>query len=970
MGMGNSGASRLNQQLGDQESEERERAMPAALPLGDDEPMPLPEVTENDDGSASALLPPDAALDVQEQDDGSAVIKDADDDAPNDPNVKFDENLAKKVDKAILTRIARDLLESIERDKDSRKKRDEQYAEGIKRTGLGNDAPGGASFDGASKVVHPALVEGCVDFAARAMKELFPASGPVKSHIVGESTKAKLRKADRKASYMNWQCTTQIREYRRELEVLLTQLPLGGGQYLKFWYDSRWERIRTEFVAIDHLLLPFEATSLDTAERITHVQLLTRQIFQERIDSDVYVEPKSMVDPSLRPDATKSSQAAAVVEGAEDMGFNEDGQRTVYETLVQLDLEGEDKLAKERTAPYVVAIDEVTQEVMALYRNWDEKDQDRMEALPWFVEFPFIPWRGAYPIGLTHLIGGLAAASTGALRALLDAALINNMPGAVKLKAAGSRNAGQDIPIEPTNVTELEAGPGIDDIRKLVMPIPFNPPSAVLFQLLEWVTQQAKGVVATAEERIADASNNMPVGTALALIEQGSITFSAIHGRLHHAQKQALSIIHRLDAKHLQDQEVVEELGGLEVSRADFQGPMDIEPVSDPNIFSDAQRYAQIQAAVQLASSPLFAPLFKPPELAKRALQLLKLPSYQDVLAVPADPEELDPIGENVAATDPQKSLKSFDGQDHLAHLKVHLSFMTSPIFCANPLMAQPALGVLLNHCKEHLIQLYAEHSSAAAKAQMVVHKMSGSIEGAEVDGVALAEQQLAQMIGPLMPMLQQAQQLAQQFAPKPQGDPTKMAEAQIEAQAKQQSDAMKAQLEQAKLSQQAQSDQADRQLEQVKLQLDTQAAQMADALSRWDTQMEMMTSRANAATAAQEGEAQRQLQLVLQQQKEDSAQALAEYNGKLQVLLEQIKQGNEDARAAREEERAERETAREQKASQADTVAPLLERHGQTMDQLSKTMDALAKHITTPKQPRKLRVVRNADGSLEGHAE
>ena len=792
------------------------------------------DLTMTPDGGAKVELPEEIA-DVIEQPDGSAVVKDAIADAPADPTAEFFENLADGiVPESRLATIATVVLEDIERDIKARSKRDELYAEGLKRTGLGNEAPGGANFAGASKAVHPALVEGCIDFAARAMKEIFPANGPVKTHIVGTQNKAKLQKAERKRKYMNWQLTTQIEEYRSELEVLLTQLPLGGSQYMKYWWSERDERIRCEFVPIDNLITPYAATNMLSAQRITHVQKLTRFEFDERLDEGVYRDIGALGDgDGLTPETTAAEKATEKIQGVEDLAYNEDGLRTVYETLLWLDLDGADKLAKRRYMPYVVTIDKTTSKICALRRNWDDEDNDKSTPLRWFVEYPFIPWRGGAAIGLAHIIGGMAGAATGALRALLDSAQINNMPGGIKLK--GARVAGQSIVIEPTQLAEIDAGPGVDDIRKLAMPFPFNPPSTVLFQLLEWLTNQAKGVVATAEERIADASSNMPVGTALALIEQGSITFSSIHARLHAAQKQSLAIVHRLDAEHLTDHEVVEELDELVVSREDFQGPMDIEPVSDPNIFSDAQRYAQMQATMQLAA---VAPqLYNQAELHRWALTLLKVPLVDEILMAPDEPKELDPIEENfLAATRQQATLKAYDQQRHIAHLKVHVAFMSSPLYAANPLMAGP-LQKLLDHCREHILMIYRENAHAAAQAASTMGT-GKDIATTEADGIAIADNEVVKELGPLMQPLQLAMQAAQQFGPKPPVDPA-IQVAQIRAT----SDANRSQME--------------NQLKQMQLQLDGALEKQRMFLEKkaHDDEMGIAARNADLATVAEEAQ-------------------------------------------------------------------------------------------------------------------
>lgn len=863
-------------------------------PTEDQEEPPIPM---NEDGSATFDVAEDS--DVVEQPDGSAVVTLHDEDGA--VSESFEENLAEVFEEDVLSSLATELIDDVERDKEARSKRDKDYAEGIKRTGLGNEAPGGADFDGASRAVHPALVEGCIDFAARAIKELFPAEGPVKTKIIGEQTEAKVQKAERKRQFMNWQLTSNssraIKEYRRELEVALTQLPLGGSQYLKFWYDERWKRPRVEFVPIDNFVLPFEATDTYTAHRKTHIQQINRATFDMRVASGAYREIEGLGDSSSPPEQTESAKAAAKVDGADDLSYNEDGLRMVYESQVLLTLE-EDPLVDQPLMPYLLTVDVSTRQVLALRRNWDEKDETG-QPVDWVVELPFIPWRGAYAIGLAHIIGGLSGAATGALRALLDSALINTVPSALKLK--GARMSGQNTRIEPLELSEIEGPTGIDDIRKIAMPMPFNPPSAVLFELLQWLTAQAKGVVATAEEKIADAGNNMPVGTALALIEQGSVTFSSIHARLHDAQKRALAILHRLNGQFLSDKETVEELGELVVSRADFEGPMDIEPVSDPNIFSDAQRYAQIQAVQQLSQQ---APqLYNVGKLHQRALRLLKIPNPEELLSIPGDPKRLEAAAENAAAFQPQNALKAYSDQDHLAHMKSHIPFMTSPMFGASPMIGPAVLPKLLAHCAEHIVYLYSQHAKASTSAGDAISTMLGK---PSEDTEVIAEQEVAKLLAPLMPGLQKASELAQQFAPKPPQDSV-IAAAQMQSQSKDKELQLKSQqlqqsgqIEQAKLAQDAQAQQGQQQLDQLVEMLRAQSDKQALQLEGWQTQVEMLTSQNNAGIAAQEGQRDREFKLFVEQMQGQQEERLAAINGRIDLVLEAFKQhGVAQAQAA-----------------------------------------------------------------------
>ena len=728
----------------------------------------------------------DANFDVQEQDDGSALVNLPDDDEDVGGDAGFGDNLAELLGDAYLGRLGRDQAEMVESDRRSRQERDKQYADGIKKSGLGGDAPGGADFDGASRAVHPMLAKGCVDFMSKAIKELFPATGPCKTQIIGESTDAKIDKAERKKTYMNWQMTTKVAEQRAEFERLLSQLPLGGSQYKRWWWDDAMRRPRTETVYVDDVFLPYSQSDFYSSYRVTHRQWVGEDEFQSRTDSGLYLDVGAGKAGAGFAEQSESKKATDKVEGNEEDGtvYNDEGLREVYMMYVDLAVEDDD-IADGRSAPYILHIENHTQRVLGLYRNWKEGD-DGLNKKHWMVEYNFIPWRGAYGIGLPHLIGTLAGSGTGALRALLDSAHIQNFPGGVKLK--GGRNAGQSIQVNATEIAEIDAPAGIDDIRKLMMPFPFNGPSQVLMQLLEWLGTQAESVIATASESIADAGANLPVGTALALIEHGSTNFSAIHARCHASLKREMEILHRLDSENISDNEVIAELGELVVSRADFQGPMDIIPVSDPNIFSEAQRYAQVQAVVQLADNPNFKQYFKGDRVLQRVLKTLQIPSPEDLATLPKDPRLLGPLDENytITAADPAP-IKVYMQQDHLSHLKAHLTFLTSPIFGANPMIGPVVYPALMPHVRDHLMAMYKMHSAAAAdSATMTAHAMGQPMprEHAEMTGAAFADQTLASLLAPLMPILEQAQKLAASFEQKPPVSPDVQAQTDAQTQA------------------------------------------------------------------------------------------------------------------------------------------------------------------------------------------
>lgn len=738
--------------------------------------------------------------DVEDTPDGGAIVKL--DDSPKRGDSSFYGNLAEDLPQPELIRLASDLIELVGRDKEARAKRDKQYEEGIRRTGLGDDAPGGASFEGASKVVHPLMTEVCVDFSSRVVKELCPPDGPVKSKIVGDMTKDRVAKASRKSDFMNWQLTVQQPNFRAEMEQLLTQVPLAGGQYLKIGWNEARNRPSFLFVPIDDMFLPYAASSFYTAQRKTHRQYLTKLEYEQRVKDGMYVDA-DVITPSMVPDPSRAAAANDKIEGRDSSAYNQDGLREVYEVYVTMDLDGDPDT--DGPAPYIVSIDVTSTAVLSIYRNWDEDDETQ-EELEWVVEFPFVPWRGAYPIGIVHMIGGLSAAATGSLRALMDSAHIQNSASMVKLK--GGTRGGQSLTMEPTEIKEIEGGLNVDDIRKLAMPLPFNPPSPTLFQLLGFVVDAAKGVVQTTMEDVADSSTEMPVGTTLARIEQGQVVFSAIHARLHNAMQRVLCVLHRLNGMYLDDREETEETGSLLATRADFNGPMDVVPVSDPNIFSEAQRFAQVQAVAQRAQ--LAPDLYNRRNVEELIISTLKLPAGKALLNPSPSPEEENAVAENVKAT-LGRPIVAFPQQDHVAHLKTHLAYMMSPALGSSQLLAPTVLPGLIPHIKEHIALWYAAEVMAAGSdvtaeslSDLIAHAKSAEdkraldqmVAEASLDVVASAPQAFGQM----PQAIAQAIQLMQQVMPQPPMDPAvKVAADDVQMRAKAAAD--KTQVDAAKLA-------------------------------------------------------------------------------------------------------------------------------------------------------------------------
>jgi hypothetical protein len=758
-------------------------------------------IEEQEDGSAVVDLP---EIEMEEQDDGSAIV--TIEDGP-EFNPDFYDNLADSIDSSELSTLAFRYLDLLETDKEARSLRDKQYEEGIRRTGMGNDAPGGATFMGASKVVHPAMAEGCVDFASRAIKEMFPPDGPVKTKVLGKMDDIKAQKSERKRDFMNWQITEQIEEFKDEQEQLLTQLPLGGSQYFKLWFDEEKKRPCVEFLPIDRVILPFAATNFYTAQRAAEIHEITQFEFERRIRVGMYRDI-NFVKASMTLDQNKVEKANNKVEGKQ-FEDNKDGLRKVYHIYTHLELE-DDKKTKGESAPYILMIDELDNQVVGLYRNWEEGDKTRTK-LDWVVEFKFIPWRGAYAIGLPHLIGGLSAALTGALRALLDTAHINNTATMLKLK--GAKISGQSQQVDVTQIVEIEGAPGVQDIRQIAMPMPFNPPSQVLFELLGWLDKAAKGVVSTSEEKIADVNANAPVGTTQALIEQGAAVFSSIHARMHDSQKRVLKILCRLNRWHFDEMQKGDVVADLEITREDFDKNTDVVPVSDPHIFSETQRMAQIQAV--LARSDKSPDLYNRQAVEQRFLKQLKVPNINELLKDTPAPEQRTSADENAALLIGQPAY-AYLQQDHIAHIQDHLQFALNPFLGQSPFADPNYLNNLIEHLKQHMTLWYlnrsngyVEQSTGKPVDNYDDPSLTSTIDKVYTTVGAHVMLDSEQVFGQFQQALQALVQMAQQRKNQPQPLPP---DAQVVKDTSM-----------AETQRKAAKDQADQQLSQAKLQKDMQ---------------------------------------------------------------------------------------------------------------------------------------------------
>jgi len=709
---------------------------------------------------------------VTDTDDGGAIVR-VGDDVPTRPNREWYENIAEDIDSAELSKICTRLLQDIERDRESRKQRDKDYEEAIKRTGLGKETPGGADFEGASKAVHPMLTEAVVDFASRAIKELMPPNGPVKVYVPGDHPETgRFAKGDRVKTYMNWQFLIQMPDFRSELEQLLTQLPLGGSQYMKLVYDSQKKRPVPTYWPSDDVYLPYAASNFYTAERVTFVEHITEHEVKQRVKSEMWLDlgPVATSQPINKSEAEKATDA---VEGKDEIQpYNEDGLRNVFEVMCYCD----DLEKKHGYAPYRITIDGAARKICAVNRNWEE-DDETSQPLYWAVEFPFVPWRGAYTIGLGQMIGSLSGAATGALRALLDSAHMNNLPTLLRLK--GANFSGQSKELNIAEVTEIEGGIAGDDIRKLIMPVPFNPPSPVLLELLGVVTEAGRGMVQTTFEKLGEQSTQMPVGTTLALIEEGMTVFSAIHLRMFQAMNYILRILNRINRMYLEEEEAKSDIGEVLAHRKDFDPPFDIMPVADPEIFSDVQRMAQLQVIADRAAQ--MPEVYNVKAVEKRILERTKIPNPDELLLPDDTPDEQNAVNEN-AAMSLGRPVAAFPEQNHLAHMQVHLDYLRSPVLGQNMLISKTFMPMVLEHLKEHIAFYYVEYNYDLLQASTGFSDQEMSemmkIHTPEVrkglDKNLAVQSQIVmpavdKVLSGLLPIIEQTAQAIQEMQPEPE---------------------------------------------------------------------------------------------------------------------------------------------------------------------------------------------------------
>jgi len=609
-------------------------------------------------------------------------------------------NLAEELDELEVRGIGRDLIKAFEDDKSSRKDWEDQYAKGLKMLGVvvedRNDP-----FPGASGVHHPLMSEAATQFQARAVAEMFPSGGPVKTQIMGRTSDKKVEQAQRVQDFMNYQVTNQITDYFNELDQMLFFLALSGSAFKKIYFDNTLDRICSKFVPAENFVISYENTDLETADRYTQIMKLSQNELKKHQISGFYRDIPLSRNQDDGKDQDTVEQTMQRLEGMTPSSA--DKTHTLLEVHVDLDIgEDEDGLA----LPYIVTIDYDSTQVLSIRRNWKEDDTLKRKRT-YFIHYKYLPGLGFYGFGLIQSIGGLQHASTGALRALLDSAAFANLNGGFRAK--GARIEGGDITVSPGEWVEVEAYG--DDLRKSFIPLPFKEPSPTLLQLLGVLTESGRRFASIADAMVGESAGSGPVGTTIAIIEQGSKVFSAIHKRLHQAQGRELQLIYELNGEYLDDEYPYEVIGETKkIRRKDFDSAINVVPVSDPNIFSQAQRIALAQTGLQLAQQ---APnIIDTKEAYRRFLQALNIPEYQDLMIEDEDTPRRDPVSENMALLN-GKPIKVFEEQDHAAHIAVHQQFINDPRFGGNPEAKQVLYGQMLAHIGQHMAFLYQQQMQA-----------------------------------------------------------------------------------------------------------------------------------------------------------------------------------------------------------------------------------------------------------------
>jgi len=685
--------------------------------------------------------------DMMEDEDGSVVLN-FDEMITEELQTEPDANLAEIMDERVLMDISSELVGYYEDDKSGRQEWEDTYTDGLDLLGVKYETRE-EPFRGSSGVTHPIIAEAVTQFQAQAYRELLPSSGPVRTQVVGAATPDVEMQAQRVQEFMNYQITHIMDEYDPEMDRLLFYLPLAGSAFKKIYYDDILDRAVSRFVPADDLLVPYNATDLSSASRITHVIRMNTNDVRKFQAAGFYRDIELTAYDS--DDELKEKERSLM--GVEKTGAD-DQDCTILEVHTDLDLPGfehTNPIDGEETGiklPYIVTIDEGSSKVLSVRRNWREGDE-YYRKIQYFAHYKFLPGLGFYGFGLLHMIGGLGRSATSILRQLIDAGTLANLPAGFKARGIRIRDA--DEPLSPGEFRDIDVPGGA--LRESILPLPYKEPSQTLMGLLGFVVDAGRRFASIADMQVGDGNQQAAVGTTVALLERGSKVMSAIHKRLHYAQKQEFRMLGRVFAESLPPMYPYNVYGGeATIKQADFDERVDVIPVSDPNIFSMSQRLALAQTQLELAqSNPQMHNLH---EAYRRIYEAIGVDNIEALLPTPQPPQPTDPAIENAKAII-QETLQAFPTQDHDSHIASHVVFMQTPIVASSP----PVFGLLQAHICEH-IALKARGVADAEMRMAMEQAMQMGQQPPQVD----AEARVAELIATY------TQEVMAAFMPPPEG--------------------------------------------------------------------------------------------------------------------------------------------------------------------------------------------------------
>ena len=686
--------------------------------------------------------------------------------------VPFEANLAEYLDDYVLGSISKKLISDVDSDKESRKEWMKTYTDGLKYLGMRFDEQRSQPFEGSSGVIHPILAESVTQFQAQAYKELLPAQGPVKTQIIGQRNANTEMQAERVSEFMNYYIMNEMPEYDPELDQLLFYLPLSGSAFKKVYYDASKRRPVSKFIPAEDLLVPYEATDLLSAERVTHIVSMSSNEVRKLQLSGFYMDTElTGNDVEIRDTV---SEEIDKIQGMEPE-YSNDEQRKLYEIHTVEDIEGFEDLDEngEPTGlklPYIITIDESSQTVLSIRRNYEPEDPIRNK-INYFVQYKFLPGLGFYGLGLSHMIGGLSKATTSILRQLIDAGTLSNLPAG--FKARGIRIRDEASPLQPGEFRDVDAPGGA--LRDSLMPLPYKEPSSVLFSLLGLLVQSGQRFASIADMNVGDSNAAMPVGTTVALLEKGTKVMSAIHKRLHYSQKSEFKILARVFGEFLPPVYPYETgSGSREIKLEDFDRKVDIIPVSDPNIFSMSQRVVLAQELLAMVQSN---PEIHGPqglyEAYYRMYAALGVDNIESLLMPPQDttPKPVDAGIENSGLLQGIPA-NAFEQQNHEAHIEAHKTLFLTQGVQMNPQLQSIIIAHVMQHLQFLANQMAEEQMPPEAKQQ--IEQMMQQAQQMDVPSQQMVQQQVQSMIeGISSPILAQlSSQFLSSIQPPSQQDP------------------------------------------------------------------------------------------------------------------------------------------------------------------------------------------------------